>query len=241
MRGEAYRPCIASAAAALVLLGLPSVARADTARAIPPKAGPGLEDFNSPKLDVAKWLEFLDSPHRDVASNRDAIVSALGLKPGMRVADIGAGSGLFMDPISRAIGPTGRYLAQEISPGFAASLRARADSDGLDNVTVVLGSPSSAGLPSGYVDLAFICDTYVHFRNPTAMLASVRAALVPGGTLVVVDFDLSAGDRVPWLKEKVRASKETYRGEIEAAGFRFEGEEKIEGMRFNFFYRFRRM
>jgi predicted methyltransferase len=88
------------------------------------------------------------------------------------------------------------------------------------------------------VDVAFICDAYHHFEDPGAMLASIRGALRPGGTLVVVDFERVPGRSPDWVLKHVRAGKDEFRAEIEAAGFRFEGEVKL--MRENYFLRFTR-
>jgi predicted methyltransferase len=88
------------------------------------------------------------------------------------------------------------------------------------------------------VDVAFVCDTYHHFEDPKAMLASIRRALRPGGTLVVVDFERIPGTSPDWILKHVRAGKEDFRREIEASGFRFGEEVKL--MRENYFLRFTR-
>jgi predicted methyltransferase len=223
----------------VLCLTTPRAGAEDPATAVAPAREP-LENFSSPTLDAGKWLAFLESGRREVVVRRPRIVSALGLRPGMDIADIGAGSGAFMPAIVERIGPGGRYYGVEIAPKFVEHLRALADKLQFANVTTVLGSPSSATLPTASLDLAFVCDTYVHFKSPTPMLASLFDAIRPGGTLVIVDFDRAAGPSVPWIARKVRASKEEYIHEIEAAGFRLEREEKIEGLTANFFLRFRR-
>ncbi len=72
------------------------------------------------------------------------------------------------------------------------------------------------------------------------MLASIREALRPGGQLYVVDFDRVEGKSEPFVLEHIRASKEEFTAEIEAAGFRFVEELEIEGMRQSFMRRFER-
>jgi predicted methyltransferase len=84
-----------------------------------------------------------------------------------------------------------------------------------------------------------LIDTYHHFDDHEAMLASMLAALRPGGTLTVVDFDRHEGAR-EWILGHVRAPKETFRAEIEAAGFEFLAQVPIEGMEENFLFNFRR-
>jgi SAM-dependent methyltransferase len=88
------------------------------------------------------------------------------------------------------------------------------------------------------IDLAFICDAYHHFEQPKAMLASIRRALRPGGTLIVVDFERIPGVSPDWILKHVRAGKEDFRAEIEAAGFGFVEEVKL--MRENYVLRFSR-
>jgi predicted methyltransferase len=87
---------------------------------------------------------------------------------------------------------------------------------------------------------AFVCDAYHHFVEYPAMLASIRQALVPGGTLVVVDFDRVPGTSREWLLTHVRAGKDEVRGEIEEAGFEFLDEVDVEGFAENYLLRFRR-
>jgi predicted methyltransferase len=95
-------------------------------------------------------------------------------------------------------------------------------------------------LPTASVDRIITIDTYHHFDDYEAMLASMRDALVPGGEMIVVDFDRVEGKSREWILSHVRDSKETFRSEIEAAGFEFVEEVEIDGMVDNFFHRYRR-
>ncbi len=105
---------------------------------------------------------------------------------------------------------------------------------------MVEGLEDSVALPAASVDLAFVCDTYHHFEYPQSTLESLYAAIRPGGSLVILDFERIPGKSRPWVLEHVRAGKEVFRREIESAGFRFEREVTVEGLKENYVIRFRR-
>jgi SAM-dependent methyltransferase len=196
--------------------------------------------FRSADLDVGRWTRVFEGESREIAARRDDIVAALDLRPGERIADVGAGTGLFLGPLSRAVGAEGKVFAVDISPRFLEHMRGRAKRERLDNVTVVEGTDRSIELDPGSVDVVFVCDTYHHFEKPTDMLRSMREALRPGGRLVVIDFHRIPGKSADWILEHVRADQETFRAEIEDAGFRFEREIEVEGVRENYVLLFRR-
>lgn len=198
------------------------------------------ERFLSEDLDVERYTKIFESESREIYVERRAIVEALGLSAGMAVADVGAGTGLFLEHFSDAVGPSGRVYAVDISPKFVEHLESRAKEQALANVTVVLGGDRSAELAARSVDLAFVCDTYHHFEYPKSMLASLRGAIRSGGQLIVVDFDRILGESKEWILDHVRADKDTFAAEIQAAGFELLEEVEIEGLRENFMLRFRR-
>jgi len=194
--------------------------------------------INQPYLDpdFAQWVKRFESPGREVYDQRTAIVAATGVKPGMRVADIGAGAGLFTLLFARAVGPTGRVTAVDISREFAKNILRRAEFKRLDNVRTQVNSQTDTGLPANTVDLVFICDTYHHFEQPRAMLTSVHTALKDGGTLIVIDFNRVEGTSSAWVLEHVRAGKQQVMDEIHAAGFRLAADETF--LKENYFLRF---
>ncbi|QEG40970.1 class I SAM-dependent methyltransferase [Roseimaritima ulvae] len=102
----------------------------------------------------------------------------------------------------------------------------------------MLGTDTSIRLPLESVDLVFVCDTYHHFEQPSETLASIYRALKPGGRLVVIDFDRIPGVSRGWLLGHVRAGKDGFRDEIEAAGFEFDDEVDVEGFEENYLLRF---
>jgi SAM-dependent methyltransferase len=202
---------------------------------------PGANDtFLAEDLDVDRYVGIFQGESREVNVHRERIVAALEISPGMAVADIGAGTGLFVPDFNKAVGDEGRVYAVDISPRFLAHLKERVRDEKLDRVEVVTGLEDSVELAEASVDIAFVCDTYHHFEYPKSSLASLRKAIRPGGTLVVVDFERIPGETPKWLLEHVRAGKEVFRAEIEAAGFDQTEEVDVEGIEENYVLRFRR-
>jgi len=198
------------------------------------------ERFLDPSLDVDEYLEIFEGESREIALQRDGIMAALRVKPGMVVADIGAGTGLFMDPLVQAMGPSGKLFAVDISPGFLKHLRERAAQANYHQVEVVQCSERAVELPPNSVDLAFICDTYHHFEFPHSTMTSLFEAMRPGGRVVVIDFERIEGVTRPWILDHVRASREVFRKEIEGAGFIYTGELEVPGLSENYVLQFQR-
>ena len=179
---------------------------------------PGINDHYK-NADVEKWVGRFESESREIAKHRAAIVDDVGLTPGLVVADIGAGTGLFVEPFSRRIGESGKLYAVDITPEFIEHIRNRADEAGLTNVETVLCKEDSVDLPPNSIDVVFVCDTYHHFEYPDASLASIHSALKPGGRLVVIDFDRIPGKSRDWILNHIRAGSDEVTAEIIRAGF----------------------
>ncbi|HKQ50264.1 MAG TPA: methyltransferase domain-containing protein [Phycisphaerae bacterium] len=186
------------------------------------------------------WVERFESESREIYRERERIARAAGIQEGMHVADVGAGTGIFVEIFAKAVGATGRVYAGDIKTEFVERIEKEARSRGLDNVTTVLGAERSANLPAGSIDLAFVCDTYHHFEYPRSMLASIRRALKPGGTLVIVDFERIPGKSRAWVLDHVRAGKEEVIKEIEAAGFDLVDQPATPFLTENYLLRFRK-
>jgi ubiquinone/menaquinone biosynthesis C-methylase UbiE len=202
---------------------------------------PGInEKFLDPDLKVAEWLKRFEVESREVFLERKTVLKACGVKEGMVVADIGAGTGLYTRLFSKAVGPEGWVAAVDISGPFLKHIVARAEQEGQDNITAVLSPEDSISLPPNTLDLAFICDTYHHFEYPADTLRSLSRALKKGGTVVVIDFERIEGVSRKWLLGHVRAGKKVFRKEIEDAGLTFVEEIKIPGFKENYFLRFRK-
>ena len=196
--------------------------------------------FLDPKLDVDEWLGRFEVESREVYAARREIVRAAEIRAGTRVADIGAGTGFFTRLFCDEVEAGGWVFAVDISPRFIEHITARAQVDGLTNVTAVLCQPSSISLPPESIDIAFICDTYHHFEYPMSTLASVHRALRPGGTLIVIDFERIPGKSREFILNHVRAGKEVFLSEIVAAGFKVVDEIEMPALKENYLLRFRK-
>lgn len=201
---------------------------------------PGInEKFLDPDLKVDEWTEKFETESREIFHLRNEIVAAVELKPGMAMADIGAGTGLFTLPFAEAVGEGGNVYAVEIARNFLDHIRARAARAKAANVETVLATERSVELPESSIDLAFICDVYHHFEYPQASLASLHKALKPGGMIVLIDFKRIPGESSEFVMGHVRAGQEVFESEIVAAGFEKVDEVK-DLLKENYFVKFRR-
>jgi predicted methyltransferase len=130
----------------------------------------------------------LADPARDEKQKPGELVRAMGLQPGMTVADVGTGIGYMLPFLSRRVGPTGRVIAEDIFDDFLASAKQRVETLKLENVTFVKGTETDPKLPEGAVDVVLALDVYHHFDYPDKMLAAIHKSLKPGGKLVVVEY-----------------------------------------------------
>jgi predicted methyltransferase len=202
---------------------------------------PGINDpYRDPKLDPAQWAANFAGDNREAYTAREAVVRAMALHPGQRVADVGAGTGIYVPLFARAVGPDGRVYAVDIVPRFLEWIEKKAAADGLTNVTTLLGADRTTNLPTGAVDVVFHSDAYHHFEYPQALTADLARALVPGGTMYVLDFQRIEGVSSAWTLQHVRAGRETVIREIEAAGFELVREIELPELRANYLLQFRR-
>jgi ubiquinone/menaquinone biosynthesis C-methylase UbiE len=130
----------------------------------------------------------LSNPERDKTQNPGKLVKDIGVAPGMTVADVGTGIGYMLPFLSRAVGPTGKVIAEDIFDDFLEGARQRSQSAKLANVTFVKGTATDPKLPEGQVDLVLALDVYHHFDYPDKMLAAISKALKPGGRLAIVEY-----------------------------------------------------
>ncbi|WP_344708168.1 class I SAM-dependent methyltransferase [Sphingomonas humi] len=126
---------------------------------------------------------------RDRVGEFEAVVAAAEVKPGMSVADIGAGEGYYTVRLSPLVGIRGRVLAQDIVPEVRDRLAERVQREKLDNVAVRLGEPSDPSLPPSSLDRIFLVHMYHEVTDPYAFLWHLIGGLRQGGEVVVVDAD----------------------------------------------------
>jgi ubiquinone/menaquinone biosynthesis C-methylase UbiE len=163
----------------------------------------------------------LGSPDRDARQKPGELVKAMGLKPGMTVADVGTGIGYMLPYLSRAVSATGQVIAEDIFDDFLAAARMEATNQQLTNVTFIKGTEKDPSLPAGAVDEVLVLDAYHHFDYPEAMLASIHKALKPDGRLVIVEYYKTAA-AMPNNNAltHIRLNKPDVTKEIEANHFR---------------------
>jgi tRNA A58 N-methylase Trm61 len=121
------------------------------------------------------------------ASERESLFAALGLKPGLRVADVGAGDGEWAEQIAREVGEAGHVFATEVDKAELEKIEKRIKDQALANVSAVLGTQQDTGLPAACCDAILLRLVYHHFQEPEKMRASLRDALRPDALLAVVD------------------------------------------------------
>ena len=126
----------------------------------------------------------------------------------------GTGTGYMLPFLSRAIGPSGKVIGEDIADDFLERARAKLKADQLGNVDLILGNETDPKLPPNSVDRELVLDVYHHFDYPAKMLANLGSALKPGGRLVIVDFYKK--DR----SDHIRLEREDVVKEIESNGYR---------------------
>jgi predicted methyltransferase len=126
---------------------------------------------------------------RDRVGEAEEVMSLAGIRPGMSVADIGAGEGYYTIRLSPIVGPRGRVLAEDIVPQTRDHLAIRVQRENLDNVAVRLGEPADPKLPSGSFDRIFLVHMYHEVTQPYEFLWNLREGLKDGGLVIVVDAD----------------------------------------------------
>ena len=167
--------------------------------------------FTNPE-ELAKSF---DDPARDRWQSPDKVIDALGLKPGMAVADIGAGTGYFTARLAKSPARP-RVFAVDIEPEMVTYLTKRAAAEKLDNVVPILASASSPNLPAP-VDVVLVVDTYHHIGDRARYFRALQSKLKPGGRVAIIDFRVDAPMGPP---REFRHTPEQYVAEMKAAGYR---------------------
>lgn len=124
---------------------------------------------------------------RDRLGEAEEVMDLAGVKPGMWVADVGAGEGYYTVRLARIVGPRGRVLAEDIVPETRDRLSDRIQRENLDNVAVKLGAPDNPMLPRASFDRVFLVHMYHEVASPYAFLWHLRDSVKADGLIVVVD------------------------------------------------------
>ena len=153
------------------------------------RAQPSEPQFPAAHRDVAPTVSdtFSTEDARDRVGEAEQVMALAGVKPGMSVADVGAGEGYYTVRLARVVGAKGRVLAEDIVPQVRDELSDRVQRERLDNVAVKLGTADNPMLPAGSFDRLFLVHMYHEVQSPYAFLWHLRDAVKPDGLIVVVE------------------------------------------------------
>lgn len=153
------------------------------------RAHPSEPHFPNAQRDVAPIVgnAFSTEDARDRVGEAEQVMELAGVKPGMSVADVGAGEGYYTVRLAPVVGAKGRVLAEDIMPEVRDALSERVQREQLDNVAVKLGTPDDPMLPAQSFDRIFLVHMYHEVQSPYAFLWHAREGLKPDGRIILVD------------------------------------------------------
>ncbi|WP_090571096.1 class I SAM-dependent methyltransferase [Belnapia rosea] len=157
------------------------------------EAPPGLaaERFPRPQRPVAGIVsdQWASEDSRERAGEAAQVIDLLGIRPGMSVADIGAGAGYYVSRLAPRVGPEGRVIAQDIERRTLNRVGQRALRERLGNVSLVLGEPHDPRLAPRSVDLALLVHMYHEIAQPYGLLTNLVPAMRLNGRVAILDVD----------------------------------------------------
>jgi ubiquinone/menaquinone biosynthesis C-methylase UbiE len=160
--------------------------------------------------------DWLNRPEREKEENPEGALDALAFKPGMIVADVGAGTGYMSLRMARRVGPTGKVYANDLQPEMLRRLRANAEKAGITNIETVQGEEADPKLPRGQMDLVLLVDVYHEFSKPREMIDKIRDSLKPDGRLVLLEYR-KEDPNVP-IREEHKMTVAEVKAELEPQG-----------------------
>jgi len=172
--------------------------------------------------DPKAYIGALEDPQRDAYQKPHEVLTALNLKPGEVIADIGAGSGYFTFSIAHHLGPEGKVYAVDVSPDMILHLNRRIRDLKTTNVVSVLADPDDPLLPEQSVNRFFICDVWHHVESPSKYLGMIKKMLKPGGQVIMIDFHKKELPFGPPMAMKI--AREDLVKQMESNGFRLANE-----------------
>jgi ubiquinone/menaquinone biosynthesis C-methylase UbiE len=133
----------------------------------------------------AAWLE---RDQREREERTDLLLDALALKPGMVIADIGAGTGYLSRRMAPLVMPGGKIIALDVQPEMVEFLHTAVKRSGLSQIEVKLGTVDDIKLPKNSIDMAIMVDVYHELAYPYEVMSSIMQALKPRGRIVFVEY-----------------------------------------------------
>ncbi|GJD70782.1 class I SAM-dependent methyltransferase [Methylobacterium gnaphalii] len=186
------------------------------AQDVQPMAPPGIAADRFPKPDrpVAEIVSpaWALEKRRNQADEVGQVATLMGIREGQTVADVGAGNGYYVFRLAKRVGPTGRVLAEDITPDYLVDLDKRVRESGQSNITVVRGDAHDPRLPPASLDVAVLVHMYHEISQPYGLLHNLATAMKPGGWVGIVD-----ADDIP---SKHGTPPKLLRCELAAAGYR---------------------
>lgn len=161
--------------------------------------------------------DWLDRGERESEENPEGALDAIGIKPGMVIADVGAGTGYMTLKMARRVGPSGKIYAEDVQPEMLHRLRGNAAAAKLANIQTVLGSEADPKLPPNALDLILLVDVYHEFSQPQKMLRKMREALKADGRLVLLEYR-KEDPSIP-IRPEHKMSVQEVKLELESEGF----------------------
>ena len=175
-------------AAALAAAGLVAACHSTA-----PAGGPR---FPAPDRPVARIISsaYSDEETRERHGEAERVMDRLGIRPGIRVADVGAGDGYYTVRLARRLGASAALYAQDVQAQYLRDLEGRLGREGIQGVTLVLGAPRDPRLPPASIDVAILSHMYHEIENPYEFLYRLHPALAPDGRVAIVDNDRPTQD-----------------------------------------------
>ena len=172
--------------------------------------------------DPKSYVDALEDPKRDAYQKPHEVLTALNIKPGEVIADIGAGSGYFTFRLSHHVGDKGKIYAVDVSSDMVRHVNRRIRATKATNVVTVLADPDDPLLPDRSVNRFFICDVWHHVENQTKYLSLMKKMLKPGGEVVMIDFHKKELPFGPPMQMKI--AREDLIKQMESNGFKLSKE-----------------
>lgn len=184
------------------------------------------------RRDPLEYVQILESAERVKKLQVERVIEALNIEPGQRIADLGAGSGLFTRPLAALVGADGVVYAIDIDADLLEHINETALEDNLTNIQTVLASEQDPRIPDG-VDLVLICDTLHQIDDPSIYLRGLTNYLRPSARIVVIDYE----NNWPLRFESSKYTLEDLDKWMTNAGLK--REEKFDFLEDNFFVTYR--
>lgn len=165
-------------------------------------------------------VDWLERSERELEEMPDTALDAIGVRPGMVIADVGAGVGYFSIRMAKRVGPDGKVFANDVQPEMLTMLRERAAKARVNNIETVLGTEADPKLPRGAMDIILLVDVYHEFSQPQSMLRKLKASLKPDGRLVLLEYR-KEDPRIP-IRPEHKMSVAEVKAELSAEGLQFD-------------------